>query len=149
MSRGQPPAKPRRDPVVTSKVMAAVKSKNTRPELALRRYLFARGLRYRIHPRDIMGRPDIVFRRQRIAVFVDGDFWHGHGSDLRLHERREFWEQKIAGNVARDVRVNSELVTAGWRVIRIFTSELEIDLAAAADRVVQAVQLDPGGRGIY
>ena len=93
----------RRDPVVTSRMMAAVRGKNTQPELALRKLLFARGLRYRLHDRRLPGCPDVVFPGARLAVFVDGDFWHGQGwkeRGLKSYEdqfptNRNFWVAKI------------------------------------------------------
>ncbi|MER3453275.1 MAG: very short patch repair endonuclease [Chloroflexota bacterium] len=95
--------------------MSRMPRESTGPELALRRLLHARGLRFRLHRRDLPGTPDIVLPRARIAVFVDGCFWHGcpeHGT-LPKHNR-EWWAAKLAANVERDRRKDEELVALGW-----------------------------------
>jgi DNA mismatch endonuclease (patch repair protein) len=144
---------PARDPLVTSKIMAAVRSRDTRPELYLRRALHARGLRYRVAPRQVEGRPDVVFPRLRVAVFVDGDFFHGNAwrsrgassNDEMLSRWRnaDFWTSKIAANVARDHRVTAALEASGWRVVRLWESEVLTDLDGCVRRVVAVLQ--PGG----
>lgn len=128
-----------RDPTTTSRIMAAVRRRDTGPELRLRRYLFARGLRYRVDDKRLPGRPDVVFSGARVAVFVDGDFWHGKDSAARLHSNRSWWEAKIAGNVARDQRVTADLTGLGWQVVRVYASELDADLAGVADRITALV----------
>jgi DNA mismatch endonuclease (patch repair protein) len=120
--------------------MAAVKAKDTAPELALRRYLFARGLRYRVHRRDLFGRPDLAFMTARVAVFVDGDFWHGNGSELRLHENKDFWVNKISGNVQRDMQVTRTLREQGWEVVRVYASEVDASVSQAGDRIIGLVR---------
>jgi DNA mismatch endonuclease (patch repair protein) len=126
--------------------MAAVRGRDTRPELALRRALHARGLRYRVHPRDVPGRPDLVNRARRIAVFVDGDFWHGNPAEWERRgfssmeaqfpeEKRDQWTSKLRRNVERDREVDAALVAAGWRVVRVWESEVRSDLAAAVNRI--------------
>jgi len=103
-----------------SESMARVRSKNTKPELLLRKALWARGLRYRIHVKDLPGRPDIVFSGSRLAIFVHGCFWHHHGcprSSKMPRTNIEFWEKKIAANVSRDERTRAELKELGWSSI--------------------------------
>lgn len=99
--------------------MARVKSRDTGPEMIVRRALHAAGYRYRLHERKLPGTPDIVFPARRSVVFVHGCFWHGH-TDCRLAStpktRTEFWLTKIEGNRARDLRVHRELEALGWRV---------------------------------
>ncbi|MFL6160763.1 MAG: very short patch repair endonuclease [Jatrophihabitantaceae bacterium] len=134
----------RRDPAVTSKIMAAVRSKDTEPELLLRRELHRRGLRYRLHGR-LPGRPDLVFGPARLVVFVDGDFWHGHGwrergftsweAQFDRHRDPARWRAKIGRNIARDAEVNAQLTESGWQVLRVLESEVRRDPAAIADRV--------------
>jgi len=100
--------------------MARVRSKNTKPELLIRKALWARGLRYRIHVKDLPGRPDIVFPGSLLAVFVNGCFWHHHGchrSRKMPRTNAEFWQKKIAANVSRDERVREELKKRGWSLI--------------------------------
>ena len=138
-----------RDPGVTSRIMAAVRGRDTRPEMALRRSLFSQGLRYRVAPREVPGRPDIVFASRRLAVFVDGDFWHGNAwrsrgassneEMVRRWRNAEFWQAKIAGNIERDRRVDALLAAAGWRVMRLWESEVKADLPGCVRRVRAAV----------
>lgn len=121
--------------------MRANRSRDTRPELALRRLLHARGLRYRVNAvieRDVRSRADVLFRRARVAVFVDGCFWHGcpeHATTPRTNA--EFWKAKFARNVARDRRLDTLLAERGWTVLRVWEHEAP---AEAADRVEAAVR---------
>lgn len=106
-----------------SRMMAAIKGKDTKPELALRRALHACGLRYRLHSAKLPGRPDIVLPRHRVVVFVHGCFWHRHegcrfASDPAT--RQDFWQAKFAANVARDQRNRAELEAASWRVATVW-----------------------------
>jgi DNA mismatch endonuclease (patch repair protein) len=113
--------------------MSAIKSTNTSPELRLRRALWARGLRFRVHVKSLPGRPDIVFPRAKIAVFCDGDYWHGHNWALRgfmslpeeLATYKPYWREKILGNVRRDEVNNQKLTELGWTVIRVWESEIK------------------------
>lgn len=136
-----------RDREVTSRMMAAVKNKDSKAELALRHTLHARGLRYRLHARDVTGRPDIVIRSRRLAIFVDGDMWHGNEHKRRglssladlFPTRTEWWVDKIERNIRRDQQVNEQLAADGWTVIRIWESEILEDPQKAADRVFDAL----------
>jgi len=109
--------------------MALVRARNTKPELLVRRALHAAGLRYRLHAKDLPGRPDIVFRRQKVAVFVHGCFWHRHDDpDCKLarlpKSRLDFWEPKLTGNRERDARNLQRLHDAGWEVIVVWECQL-------------------------
>ncbi|MEO6500862.1 MAG: very short patch repair endonuclease [Jatrophihabitantaceae bacterium] len=138
-----------RDPAITSKIMAAVKSKDTKPELLLRRELHARGVRYRLHT-NLPGRPDIVFPKAKLCVFVDGDFWHGHGwrergfeswqAQFANHANPEKWVRKIGRNIDRDSEVNEALVSSGWRVLRVLESALLREVSSVADQVEALVR---------
>lgn len=137
-----------RNPELTSRIMAAVKNTGTRPELMLRRELHRRGLRYRVTSR-LIGKPDLVFGPARVACFVDGDRWHGNGWRLRglsafedefEHANSAFWKKKIERNIERDREVTQMLTDQGWRVVRIWASEVERDVTAAADRVEAVVR---------
>jgi DNA mismatch endonuclease (patch repair protein) len=132
--------------------MSAVRSRDTGPELRLRRALHACGCRFRVEYRKIAGRPDIAFPSQRVAVFVDGDFWHGNVAKARgfseVAEDAEpygrwanpdFWSKKIGQNVARDRRVDQELRELGWTVIRLWESELKADLESHVRRVMKSI----------
>lgn len=136
-----------RDREVTSRMMAAVRYKDSKAELALRRALHARGLRYRLHARDVFGHPDLVIRSRRLAVFVDGDMWHGNEHHRRglssladlFPTRTEWWVAKIERNMARDQEVNARLGAEGWTVVRLWESEVLQDPQKASQRVLDAV----------
>jgi DNA mismatch endonuclease (patch repair protein) len=106
---------------VRSRMMAGIRGVNTNPEMAIRRGLHALGWRYRLHARGLPGKPDLVFASRRAVIFVDGCFWHGH--DCALFKwpstRPEFWREKVAGNIARDLKVRRELLDRGWRVLDV------------------------------
>jgi len=106
------------DDATRSRNMAAIKSGNTKPELAIRRALHAAGLRYRLHAKDLPGKPDLVFPVHRAVIFVNGCFWHGH--DCYLFKwpatRKDFWRTKIERNVENDARAIGALQQSGWRV---------------------------------
>jgi len=132
-----------RTPEVTYKIMSAVKSKNTKPEMKLRRELWSRGLRFRVNVKTITGKPDIVFSRARMAVFCDGDFWHGHNWAIRglpslddeLEKYTKYWSLKILTNVERDKRVTFNLEKDGWTVLRFWESDIKENVVACADEI--------------
>jgi DNA mismatch endonuclease, patch repair protein len=105
-----------------SRMMSGIRGKDTKPELELRRALFARGLRYRLHVKNLPGKPDIVLPRWKTVVFVHGCFWHGHScSYFKLPGTNEdFWAKKIAGNRANDARQKKALVQGGWKVLTVW-----------------------------
>lgn len=116
--------------------MAAVRSSNTGPELLLRRALYARGVRgWRCHYKRAPGRPDIAWPGRRVAVFVDGAFWHGHLSRYKPGRSGSYWDEKITANVARDRRVDRELEALGWRSLRLWDFDVRADPDVAAERV--------------
>ena len=106
--------------------MAAVRSKDTKPELFIRRELHARGYRFRLHRRDLPGKPDIVFLSRKCAIFVNGCFWHGHDCPAGAlpTTRNEFWEVKIGQNKDRDAKNKSKLEAAGWSVLVVWECDL-------------------------
>jgi DNA mismatch endonuclease (patch repair protein) len=115
------------DEMTRSRMMASVGNKNTKPELALRRALHARGLRYRLHPRTMRGRPDLVFPKFKAAVLVHGCFWHRHAGcsySTTPATRAEFWNAKFDANVARDAAVLTTLLDNGWRVATVWECAL-------------------------
>ena len=132
-----------RAPEITHRIMSAVKSKDTRPELALRKVLWRRKLRYRKNYKKLPGKPDIVFPCVHLAVFCDGDFWHGHnwairGYDSLEKELRRYsneWAEKIRRNIQRDERINTELEAHWWRVLRIWESDIKADVKRCGDIV--------------
>lgn len=132
-------------PAQRSAHMAKIRSVDTGPERALRSELHSRGYRFFKHSRALSGRPDIVFPRARVVVFVDGDFWHGYRFPQWRDKLKPYWQEKIARNRARDVRNFRRLRANGWTVLRIWEHELKRDLLICADRVAAAVEasLDP------
>ena len=120
--------------------MASTRTRDTKPELALRRVLHARGLRYRVNARVVPGlrrTVDVAFPRQKVAVLVDGCFWHGcpvHYTEPKT--RAEFWREKIANNVARDADTTVRLQAEGWVVLRCWEHERPLDVA---ERVILAL----------
>lgn len=135
-----------RTPEITHKIMSAVKSRDTRPELALRKELWRRKLRYRKNVKKLPGKPDIVFPGIRLAVFCDGDFWHGHNWAIRgygsledeLQRYSKEWAEKIKRNIQRDERINKELKMLGWHVLRIWESDIKADVKRCGDIVEYA-----------
>ncbi|HUP60653.1 MAG TPA: very short patch repair endonuclease [Thermoanaerobaculia bacterium] len=126
-------------PEQRSYMMSRVRSKHTKPELIVRRALFARGLRFRLHDRALPGRPDLVFPRARVAVFIDGDFWHGWRFPLWSHKLAPYWRSKITRNRQRDVSNFRRLRRLGWHVIRVWEHQIEGSLDACLARIVVAV----------
>lgn len=115
-------------PEQRSRCMAAIKGKDTKPEMIVRKYLFSRGLRYRVNNRKLPGSPDIVLKKYKTVVFIDGCFWHGHEGCkyYRLPKTNvDFWRHKIAMNIARDYANSVDLRLAGWKVIRIWECDIK------------------------
>jgi DNA mismatch endonuclease (patch repair protein) len=121
-----------------SENMRRIRSTNTKPELLLRRELHAIGMRYRLQKRDLPGRPDIWFARQRAAVFVHGCFWHQHPRCIEASTPKsntDYWAKKLAGNVARDMRNAKNLTALGCKIIVCWECEIERDAKALASRI--------------
>lgn len=111
-----------------SEIMSHVTGKETKPEIIVRKYLFARGLRYRKNVKRLPGTPDIVFSKYKTAVFVNGCFWHGHKDCKHSHlpsTNLEYWEKKIADNLERDERKKRELEKLGYRVLAVWQCQLK------------------------
>jgi DNA mismatch endonuclease (patch repair protein) len=120
--------------------MSRIRSKNTKPELALRRALWGQGVRgWRCHPKAVPGKPDLAFTRWRVAVFVDGCFWHGHPDFFTPGKSGAYWDAKIARTQERDRLANEALTAAGWAVIRLWDFDVEDDLDACVTRVLGAL----------
>lgn len=128
------------DRVTRSRMMAGIRGGNTLPELAVRRHLHGRGFRFRLHVRDLPGRPDIVLPKYRAAIFVHGCFWHRHPGcrfATTPATRRAFWQAKFRENVERDHRQQRTLRSAGWRVLVIW--ECEVARSQCLDRLCREV----------
>ncbi|MDR0764434.1 MAG: very short patch repair endonuclease [Synergistaceae bacterium] len=141
-----------RDPSITHKIMSAIKSKDTRPELLLRKTLWHRGLRYKVNYKSLPGKPDIVFTKAKLAVFCDGDYWHGHNWALRgmssledeLKGYSDYWKDKILGNISRDQTNTILLESEGWFVIRVWESDIKSDVGKCADIIEAAYRSKRG-----
>jgi len=128
------------DTATRSRVMARIRSKDTKPELALRRALYAAGLRgWRCHPKNVSGKPDVAFTRQKVAVFVDGRFWHGHPAYFTPGKSGRYWDAKIARTQERDRLANAALTQDGWTVLRFWDFQVEDELLACVEAVNAAL----------
>ena len=136
-----------RTPEVTHKIMSAIKSKDTKPELLLRKALWKYGIRYRVNYKKLPGKPDIVITKYKIAIFCDGDFWHGHNWAIRgkksleeeLQGYSDYWRNKIIKNVERDNKNTKLLYSMGWKVIRIWESDIEHNLDECVKTIKEAI----------
>ncbi|MCK4910717.1 MAG: DNA mismatch endonuclease Vsr [Thermodesulfovibrionales bacterium] len=108
-----------------SEIMSKIKSINTKPEITVRKYLYSKGYRYRIHKKGLPGKPDIVLPKYKTVIFVQGCFWHGHSCKIGSGKRKpksnqSYWNNKIARNIERDKENHRKLKTMGWKVIKIW-----------------------------
>ena len=134
-----------RTPEMTRKIMASIRSTDTKPEMLLRKALWKKGLRYRVNCRLLPGKPDVVFTKAKIVVFCDGDYWHGHNWALRglpsleseLAGYSEYWRNKILGNIRRDMENTTKLEFDGWIVLRFWESDIKKDV----DRCVEIIEM--------
>ena len=132
---------------MTHKIMSSIPSKNTEPELILRKALWKDNLRYRVNYKKLPGKPDIVFTKRRVVVFCDGDFWHGHNWAIRglssldeeLAGYSDFWRTKILRNIERDAEVNQRLKEQGWTVVRLWESDIRANLDNCVKIVKEAL----------
>lgn len=123
--------------------MQHIKSADTKAEIMLRHALWHRGLRYRKNWRKLPGSPDIVLTKQKIAIFIDGDFWHGRGHENNPGEQigtnQQFWRDKIARNIERDKENNDALTDAGWLVLRFWESDVKKDLDGCVKKIFEFI----------
>jgi DNA mismatch endonuclease (patch repair protein) len=127
-------------PEQRSHCMSRVKNKDTDLEILVRSELHKRGLRFRKHLKDLPGKPDIVFTKAKVAVFVDGDFWHGYRFPLWRDTLSPFWQAKIAKNRERDRRNFAELRRMGWTVVRVWKHDVKTDLNGVVRKIITSVQ---------
>lgn len=126
--------------------MSRIKGKDTGLEVRVRSELHKRGFRFRKHVKELPGKPDVVFSKAKVAVFIDGDFWHGYRFPLWEHKVSDFWKQKIAKNRERDRRNHRMLRAMGWTVIRLWQHDLERDFERCIDKIATAVTAPRAGR---
>jgi DNA mismatch endonuclease (patch repair protein) len=122
--------------------MSRVRSKDTTPEIMLRSALHRRGFRFRKHVQSLPGKPDIVFPRSRVVVFVDGEFWHGYRYSRWRDTLADFWKVKLDANRKRDIENTRRLRASGWRVIRVWQREVYNDLTGCLRKIEQALRAE-------
>ena len=140
-------------PAERSRLMARIRSRDTKPEMYVRKAVWRAGFRYRLHSRTLPGKPDLALAQYKVAVFVHGCFWHQHGcaKTSRPSSNREFWDRKLDGNVARDARNQAALQALGWTVLTVWECELEAGTADVLGvlkrlRAMRSVENDRSGR---
>jgi DNA mismatch endonuclease (patch repair protein) len=124
-----------------SKIMKAIKRKDTKVELLLRKELYRRGIRYRVDYGNLPGRPDIAITSRKIAIFCDSEFWHGRNWEVKrtkIKSNREYWIPKIERNIERDQQANEALVGLGWRVFHYWEPDIKKKLASICDEIEEA-----------
>lgn len=133
-------------PLTRSEIMSRVRSRNTTPELAIRSYLWAHGVRFRLNQRIEGILPDIAWRGRKVVVFIDGCFWHGCSLHCRRPStRKDYWNPKIDGNMRRDIENTKKLRLAGWIVLRYWEHEVRENLVRVAKEIMK--ELDGGMKG--
>lgn len=122
--------------------MQAVKSSGSKIEITLAKSLFALGYRYRKNDKSVFGKPDLTFKKLKIAIFIDGEFWHGKDWEKRKHDHKsnqEFWHKKIERNIKRDEEVNTELIKQGWIILRFWGKDIKKDLLSCTLQIENAI----------
>ncbi len=122
--------------------MQAVKSKGSKIETMLGKALWAKGLHYRKNNKTVFGKPDFTFKKLKIAIFVDGEFWHGKDWETRKHDHKsnvKFWHRKIERNIERDKEVNAKLKSDGWKVLRFWGKEIRKNLTDCVEKIEETV----------
>ena len=123
-------------------IMSQIRGKDTSIEVSLRKELFSRGIRYRKNSSSVYGHPDISIKKYKIAIFCDGDFWHGYNweeTKQNLKSNREFWIKKIERNIDKDIEVNHVLAHMGYTVIRVWEHEIKKDLDGVASMIEREI----------
>lgn len=126
-----------------SRIMSKIRGKNTKPELKFRKALFARGYRYRVNDKKLVGKPDISIKKYKTAVFIDGEFWHGYDWETRkesIKSNRGFWIPKIERNMQRDREVNAKLESMGYTVFRFWSKELKKNFESYLEAVISHLE---------
>ncbi|GAB6073604.1 very short patch repair endonuclease [Nautilia lithotrophica] len=126
----------------TSERMKKIKSKNTKIEIILRKALWNEGIRYRINCKDVFGKPDICFKKYKIAVFCDSEFWHGKKflEGEKFKRNKDFWESKILRNIERDKKVNQILKEEGWTVLRFWGNEIIKNTEEVVNKIKEVLE---------
>lgn len=130
-------------PEQRSYCMSRIKGKDTGLETRVRSELHKRGFRFRKHLKELPGKPDVVFTKAKVAVFIDGDFWHGYRFPTWEHKVSDFWKTKISKNRERDAKNHRRLREMGWTVIRLWQHDLERDFEGSIGEIVSALKKEP------
>ncbi|HWZ36102.1 MAG TPA: very short patch repair endonuclease [Mucilaginibacter sp.] len=120
--------------------MTRIKSANTKSEIRLRKALFAKGVRFRLHNKFLFGNPDIAIRKYKLAIFIDGEFWHGYNwakKKDKISANRDYWIPKIEKNIARDILVNKHYENSGWTIFRFWEKDINRDLENCIDKITR------------
>lgn len=126
-----------------SKIMGRIRGKNTKPEILFRKALWREGIRYRLNNKQLPGNPDISIKKYKLAIFIDGSFWHGYDWNNRresIKSNRKFWIPKIERNIQRDRQVNEQLKELGFTVFRFWEHEIKTNLATCVNDVIVYIQ---------
>jgi DNA mismatch endonuclease, patch repair protein len=133
-----------------SKTMSRIKGKNSKPEVLLRKALWAKNIRFRLHRKDLIGKPDLVIEKFKLAVFVDGDFWHGYQWDkTKPRVNKDFWVPKIERNMQRDQFVKEKLTEMGYTVMRFWEHEIKMNIKACVNQVLLYLEAARGNEIPY
>jgi len=133
------------------KNMQAIKAKDTKIEIMLRKKLWEKGYRYKKNYKNLSGKPDIVFTKYKVAIFCDPEFWHGKNWEekkKRLDTNREYWIKKIERNIERDKKINQELTENGWIVLRFWEKEIKKNIDVCLRKIEEAIQQRKSKKGV-
>lgn len=143
MMKGRMPNMDDMTPLQRHRNMQHIRSSNTKPEIMLRKALWHIGIRYRKNYSKLPGKPDIALTKQKIVIFIDGDFWHARGHQdhpgEQVNSNKEYWQKKLSRNVEHDKEVNDELTELGWVVLRFWESDIKKDLSAIIQKIKQFI----------
>ncbi len=132
------------------KNMQAVKSKGSKIEILLGKEMWKRGLRYRKNDKSVFGKPDFTFKKYKVAVFCDSEFWHGKDWEIKKHEHKsniDFWHKKIQRNIERDKEVNEQLTKEGWKILRFWGKDIEKNLLLCAFKIEEVINAKKESKG--
>lgn len=125
------------------KNMQAIRSSNTKAEILLAKALFSKGYRYRKNNKNVFGTPDLTFKKIKLAIFVDGEFWHGKDWENRknkIETNKEYWIKKIESNIKRDIKVNDILLSQNWTVLRFWAKDIEKKLDYCVSKIENVIK---------
>ena len=131
------------NPATRSRMMAGIKGKNTKPELLVRKALHARGFRYKLHDKNLPGKPDLVSPKYKAVIQINGCFWHKHDCHIFKwpKSRQEFWKAKILGNVERNIKKHEQIEVLGWRVLIVWECSLKGKTKLPFEQLIDSIEL--------